>query len=100
MDRFTYLGSTPSRNVVTDDKVDARLAKANSAFDRLNANVWKRRGSTLEIKIKVYMAVVLTTLLYGSETSTVYRHHAEKVSHFHTAKEDAQNQIAGQNPEH
>ena len=32
VDKFTYLGSTISRNVVIDDELDARLAKANSAF--------------------------------------------------------------------
>ena len=84
VDKFTYLGSTLSRNVVIDDKVDARLAKANSAFGRLNKSVWNRRGITLETKIKVYRAAVLTTLLYGSETWTVYRRHAAKLNHFHT----------------
>ena len=34
VDKFTYLGSTLSRNVVIDDEADARLAKANSAFGR------------------------------------------------------------------
>ena len=40
VDKFTYLGSTLSRNVVIDDEVDARLAKAKSAFGRLSKNVW------------------------------------------------------------
>ena len=40
VDKFTYLGSTLSRNVVIDDEADARLAKANSAFGRLSKNVW------------------------------------------------------------
>jgi len=84
VDKFTYLGSTLSRNVVIDDEADARLAKANSAFGRLSKNVWNRRGITLETKIKVYRAAVLTTLLYGSETWTVYQRHAGKLNHFHT----------------
>ena len=41
VDNFTYLGSTLLRKVVTDDEVDATLAKAKSAFGRLNTNVWK-----------------------------------------------------------
>ena len=76
VDKFTYLGSTLSRNIVIDDEADARLAKANSAFGRLSTNVWNRWGITLETKIKVYRAAVLTTLLYGSETWTVYQRHA------------------------
>ena len=84
VDKFTYLGSTLSRAVVTDDEVDTRLAKASSAFGRLTSNVWNRRGITRETKIKVYRAVVLTTLLYGSETWTVYKRHAARLNHFHT----------------
>ena len=59
VDKFTYLGSSLLRNVVID--VDARLAKANSAFGRLGKNVWNRRGITLQTKIKVYCAAVMTT---------------------------------------
>ena len=54
VNKFTYLGSTLSRNVI-DDEVDARLAKASSAFERLSKNVGNRRGITLETKIKVYL---------------------------------------------
>ena len=80
VDKFTYLDSTLSRNVVISD---AKLAKANSAFSRLSKNVWNWRGITLETKIKVYCAAV-NTFPYGSETWTVYRHHAAKLNHFHT----------------
>ena len=84
VDRFTYLGSTLSRNVVIDDEVNARLAKASAAFGRLHKNVWDRRGITEETKIKVYRAIVLPTLLYGCETWTVYQRHARKLNHYHT----------------
>ena len=84
VDKFTYLGSTLSRNVVIDDEVNARLAKASAAFGRLHKNVWNRRRITTEAKIKVYRAVVLTTLLYGCETWTVYQRHVRKLNHFHT----------------
>ena len=50
VDKFTYLGSTISRNIVIDDQVNARLAKASAAFGRLHKNVWNRRGITLETK--------------------------------------------------
>ena len=82
--KFTYLGSTLSRNVVIDDEVNARLAKASAAFGRLHKNVWNRRGITTETKIKVYRAVILTALLYGCETWTVYQRHTRKLNHFHT----------------
>ncbi len=47
-------------------------------------NMWVRRGISTETKIKVYKAVVLTTLLYGSDSWTVYKRHAKKLHHFHT----------------
>ena len=86
VDKFTYLGSTLSRNVVIDDEVNTRLAKASAAFGRLHTNVWDRRGIQTMTKIKVYKAVVLTTLLYGCESWTVYQRHAKKLNHFHTTR--------------
>ena len=84
VDKYTYLGSTLSRNLVIDDEVNARCAKASAAFGRLHKNVLNRRGITLETKTKVYWAIVLTTLLCGCESWTVYQHHARKLNHFHT----------------
>ena len=86
VDKFTYLGSTLSQNVVIDDEINTRLAKASAAFGRLGQNVWDRRGITTLTKIKVYKAVVLTTLLYGCETWTVYSRHSKKLNHFHTTR--------------
>ena len=62
VDKFAYLGSLHSRNVVIDDEVNARLAKASAAFGRLHKNVWNRRGITTKTKIKVYQAIVLIVL--------------------------------------
>ena len=84
VDKFTYLGSTLSRNMTIDDEVNLRLAKASAAFGRLNANVWTRRGIRLETKLKVYQAVILPSLLYGCETWTIYQRHAKRLNHFHT----------------
>ena len=84
VEKFTYLGSTLSRSVTIDDEVNIRIAKASSAFGRLRKNVWERRGISIETKLKVYKAVVLTSLMYASETWTVYRRHAKRLNHFHT----------------
>ena len=84
MDKFTYLGSTVSQAVTIDDEVNARISKASAAFGRLYKNVWDRTGISLQTKLKVYKAVVLSTLLYACETWTVYQRHARKLNHFHT----------------
>src|ERR1700754_5109922 len=83
VEKFTFLGSTLSRNVHINEETDARIAKASSAFGRLCTTVWDRKGISLITKLKVYSAVVLSTLLYASETWTVYQRHAKKLNCFH-----------------
>ncbi|XP_072182293.1 uncharacterized protein [Diadema setosum] len=80
---FIYLGSTLSNCVTIDAQLNNRISKASSAFGRLRKNVWKMRGISLSTKLKVYCAVVLTTLLYGCETWTLYRRHERRINHFH-----------------
>ena len=85
VDRFTYLGSTLSREVNINVEVNSRIAKASAAFGRLRKNVWERRGLSTTTKLKVYRAVVVTTLLHACETWTVYSRHAKQLNHFHTS---------------
>ena len=42
VDKFTYLGSTLSSAMHTDDEVTARIVKASVASGRLRANAWER----------------------------------------------------------
>ena len=83
VENFTYLGSTLSRSANIDVEVNSRISKASSAFGRLTKNVWESRGISLATKLKVYRAVVLTTLHYGCETWTLYRRHERQINHFH-----------------
>ncbi|XP_072182260.1 uncharacterized protein [Diadema setosum] len=80
---FTYLRSTLSNCVTIDAELNNRISKASSAFGRLRKNVWERRGISLSTKLKVYCAVVLTTLLYGCETWILHRRHERQINHFH-----------------
>ena len=81
---FTYLGSTLSREANIDVEVNNRHSKANYAFERLRKKVWDRRGISQDTKLKVYMSVVLTVLLYACEAWTVYSRHARKLNYIHT----------------
>ena len=104
VDKFTYLGSTLSRVVHTDDDVNARIVKASAAFGRLCECIWDRSGIRLDIKLKVYKSVVLTTLLYALKLGvweglrfvtvalpglfsylfwTVYQRHVKILNHLH-----------------
>ena len=83
VDKSTYLDKTLTPTVVMDVEVNTRLAKASVAFSRLHKNVSDRRSIAMETKIKVYQAVMLTTVLYGCESWTVYQRHARKPKHFY-----------------
>ena len=80
VNKFTYLGSTLSRNIIIDNEVCARIAKASSAFGKLYPDDWNRAGITMLTKLNVYKAIVIPILLYACETWTVYKRHAKCVS--------------------
>ena len=83
VNKFTYLRSVLSKNVTTEYEVNNRLAKASATFGRLRKNVWDHEGLSAHTKLKVYKAVVLSTLLYACETWTVYSRHVKKLNWFH-----------------
>ena len=83
VNKFTYLGSTLSRNVRIDDEVVLRIAKASAAFGNLREKVWEREGLSTQTKPKVYIAVILPSLLYSCETWTVYSRHLKPLNSFH-----------------
>jgi len=81
--QFTYLGCTITSDAKIDKEVDNRLAKASCAFGRLYKRVWNNKHLKKNTKISVYRAVVLTTLLYGSESWVTYRRHLRLLERFH-----------------
>ncbi|BHF68288.1 hypothetical protein SprV_0301132100 [Sparganum proliferum] len=83
VENFPYLGSTLSRNTKIDDEVTNRISKASQAFGRLQSTVWNRHGLQLSMKLKMYKAVVLPTLLCEAETLAVYTKQARRLNHFH-----------------
>lgn len=81
--KFAYLGSTISDNAQLDDEVNVRIAKATASFGSLLKRLWLNHDIRLDTKVSVYHATVLTPLLYGSETWTVYRRHIKTLERFH-----------------
>ena len=45
--------------------------------------MWHEHGITQKAKVAVYRAMVLTSLLYGSETWTCYHRYIKKLDQFH-----------------
>ena len=60
---FCYLGSRVTYRNTLDDELTARVA-----FGQLSKRLWSDHGVRLETKIQVYLAAILSSLLYGSET--------------------------------
>ncbi|VDL95049.1 unnamed protein product [Schistocephalus solidus] len=65
-----------------DDELAQRISKASQAFGRLQVSVWNCHGIHLNTKLKMNKDVVLTTLLYGVESWTVYSNQARMLNHF------------------
>ncbi|XP_051644275.1 uncharacterized protein LOC127471424 [Manacus candei] len=81
--QFNYLGSLISLDGEIDGEIDNRLAKAYSAFGKLHKRVWRNKHLKKSTKISVYRAIVLSTLLYGSESWVIYSHHLHLLERFH-----------------
>ena len=81
--QFKYLGSIISSDAQVDADIDNRLSNASRAFGRLQTTVWKSRQLKQQTKLSLYRAVVLTTLLYGSESWVTRRHHIKQLERFH-----------------
>ena len=65
-----------------DAEVDQRIQKAATAFGKLRKRVFEDTDIKTATKIKVYRAIVLTSLLYASETWTTYKKHLKKLEKF------------------
>jgi hypothetical protein len=61
----------------------SRIGKAATVMAKLNRRVWKNKNLTENTKLKVYQACVLSTLLYGRETWTLYSRQEQKLNSFH-----------------
>ena len=69
---FKYLDSTTSYNNKLDTELQLRNSKASQAFGCLKDRYWFNRDLQIKTKCAVYSAIVLSTLLYGAESWTVY----------------------------
>ena len=64
---FPYLGSVITSDSEIDANVKTRIAKAANVYGCLKRAIFTSQGLSLDVKHAVYKAVVLATLLYGSE---------------------------------
>ena len=83
VDSLKYLGSMISSDGSLDKEIASRISKASQALGHLRNRRLNHQNVTLDTKVKVYRAVVLSSLLYGCETWTVYRRHLRQLERFH-----------------
>ena len=80
VDNFTYLGSNITNDGEVVNGMSVRLGKAARGFGCLRSSIFDNRGLSV---IGVYCAVVLSTLLYGSETWVVKSPSIPRLEVFH-----------------
>uniref|UniRef100_H3A800 Reverse transcriptase domain-containing protein n=1 Tax=Latimeria chalumnae TaxID=7897 RepID=H3A800_LATCH len=83
VDHFCYLGSTLTSSLSLDRELDVRIGKASVTFGRLTSRVWNNKLLTLNTKVSIYQACVLSTLLYGCESWVTYSKQEQRLNSFH-----------------
>ena len=76
------LGSDIHSSERSTPEILRRIGLASNIFGRL-ANIWKRTGLSLQTKIWLYTALVISVLLYGSETWTLLKADERQLEAFH-----------------
>ena len=64
---FTYLGSTLSYNGSLSAELDSRIGKASAAYNKLRP-VLNNKKISANTRLRIFHAVVVSTLLFSSET--------------------------------
>ena len=80
---FNYLGATISDDATSKKEIRIRLATATSVMVKLE-KIWRSKEIVFKIKFKLYKSLVLSTLLYGCETWTLYQEYKKSISAFET----------------
>ena len=64
-------------------ELQKRMSKASMSFGRLRGGrLWNNHNVSIRVKGKIYRAIILSTLLYGAETWTVYMRHVKRLHAF------------------
>lgn len=81
-DKIVYLGSVITSNLSCNGDVENRIAKATKAFGALRP-VLSRKHLSSQIKGRIYMCLVLSILLYGSECWCLTAANLHQLTVFH-----------------
>uniref|UniRef100_A0A0B7BSE8 Reverse transcriptase domain-containing protein n=2 Tax=Arion vulgaris TaxID=1028688 RepID=A0A0B7BSE8_9EUPU len=70
-------------SISLDEEINARVGSVATTFGKLSKRAWDNTKLTLQTKIQIYRACVISSLLYGSETWTAYSRHERRLNIFH-----------------
>jgi len=79
---FTYLGSSQSSDGQCCPDIRRRIGLASAVMSSLD-NIWKDKRLSLSIKLRIYLALVQSVLLYASETWTLTVADSKSLDAFH-----------------
>jgi len=82
VERFTYLGSDVVSSGYSSPEILRRIGMANATMGQLDS-IWRQRKLSLTTKLRLYSSLVLSILLYGSETWTLLKEDSRKIQAFH-----------------
>ena len=79
---FEYLESIISADCSLDKEVSSRISKASRCFNSLCRVLWYQRRIKTRTKIRLFKSVIVSTLLYGSETWVPLVTHVKRLQVF------------------
>jgi Reverse transcriptase (RNA-dependent DNA polymerase) len=79
---FTYLGVNISPDLKDDNEIKKRIQKATSQLGALKS-FFREKAIPVTTKYKVYMAIPICTLLWGSESWSLNEHNKRLLQVFH-----------------
>ncbi|KAL5248275.1 hypothetical protein ACHWQZ_G017455 [Mnemiopsis leidyi] len=80
--QFTYLGATITSDGKIEKEISVRIGKATGAFNQLN-NIWKNKNISINNKVRIYVAGVITILTYGCEVWNTTQAQSGRLETFH-----------------
>jgi len=80
--QFTYLGGKITSDGKINKEISVRIEKASGAFNQLN-KIWKNKNISINNKVRIDIAAVLTILTYGCEIWNTTQVQTRKLESFH-----------------
>jgi len=80
--KFEYLGSMFTHDNNLDTEISHRISRAAMAFASLRGTLWGDRRISLHTKVRIFNAVVMSSLLYGSESWAALDSHVRRLEVF------------------